>query len=132
MAKTRLPRLPKLTDRELDVMSILWREGSGTVAEVRERLRDDLAYTTVLWVLQTLDEKGFVRRVKEGRAHRYRPAIRPEEAGGTALAQIVDKVFHGSASLLVAQLVRERDLPLKELQRMRALLDERLAKGRKQ
>ena len=124
------PKRPRLTDRELDVMSILWREGSGTVTEVREQLGDDLAYTSVLWVLQTLSEKGFVRHKKEGRAFRYTAAIRPEDAGGSVLTQIVDKVFQGSASLLVAQLVRERNVPVKELERMRKLLDERLAKER--
>jgi predicted transcriptional regulator len=121
---------PRLTNRELDVMSILWRLGSGTVTEVKEELRDDLAYTSVLWILQTLDEKGFVRRTKEGRAHRYHPAIKQEAAGGSALTQIVDKVFHGSASMLVAQLVRERNLSDDELERMKKLLDERLAKGK--
>mgnify|MGYP003580767423 CR=1 FL=1 len=47
----------RLTHRELDVMSILWRAGSGTVSEVRAGLADPLAYTSVLWVLQTLEEK---------------------------------------------------------------------------
>lgn len=124
-------RRPRLTDRELDVMSILWRAGSGTVAEVKEQLGAGLAYTTVLWALQTLSEKGFVRHTKEGRAYRYVPAIKPEDAGGGVLSQVVDKVFQGSASMLVAQLVRERNVPVKELERMRALLDERLAKERK-
>jgi predicted transcriptional regulator len=125
-----MPKRPRLTNRELDVMSILWREGSGTVGEVREHLADDLAYTTVLWALQTLDEKGFVRRTKEGRAHRYHPTIRAEDAGGGALSQLVDKVFEGSAALLVAQLVRERNVPVEELERMRKLLDARLKEER--
>ena len=118
---------PVFTSRELDVMSVLWRESSGTVAEVRERLSDDLAYTTVLWVLQTLEEKGFVRHEREGRAHRYIPLVGPEAAGATALDRIVDKVFHGSAEMLLTQLVTERELPAEELQRMRDLLDRRLA-----
>ena len=125
-------RKTRLTNRELDVMSILWREGSGTVTEVKEHLHDDLAYTSVLWVLQTLDDKGFVRRTKEGRAHRYHPALKVEDAGASALGRIVDKVFHGSASMLVAQLVNERNVSVDELERIRALLDERLARaGRK-
>ena len=122
-----MPDEARLTDRELDAMSILWRQGSGTVAEVRERLADDLAYTTVLWVLQTLEEKGFVRHEKEGRAYRYYPTIEQEEAGGSALDRIVDKVFHGSAEMLLAQLVGERKVPAAELERMRDLLDRRLA-----
>lgn len=117
---------PRLTHRELDVMSILWRAGSGTVNEVRDRLADPLAYTTVLWVLQTLEEKGHVRHEKEGRAYRYYPVMEQEEAGGGALGRLVDKVFHGSASMLLAQLVSERRLPPDELRRMRELLDAQL------
>ncbi|HLL47043.1 MAG TPA: BlaI/MecI/CopY family transcriptional regulator [Longimicrobiaceae bacterium] len=124
-----MPEETRLTDRELDAMSILWRHGSGTVAEVRERLADELAYTTVLWVLQTLEEKGFVRHEKEGRAYRYYPTVEQEEAGGSALDRIVDKVFHGSAAMLLAQLVSERKLPAGELERMRDLLDRRLAEA---
>lgn len=120
---------PRFTERELDVMSVLWRGGSGTVAEVREQIADALAYTTVLWVLQTLEEKGYVRHEREGRAHRYFPLVQPEAAGASALDRIVDKVFHGSAEMLLAQLVSERDLPPEELQRMRELLDRRLAEG---
>ena len=115
------------TPRELDVMSILWRAGSGTVAEVKEELSEELAYTSVLSALQTLEEKGFVRHEREGRAHRYIPLVGPEAAGATALDRIVDKVFHGSAEMLLTQLVTERELPAEELQRMRDLLDRRLA-----
>jgi BlaI family penicillinase repressor len=121
------PDDPRLTGRELDVMSILWKRGSGTVAEVRRALADRLAYTTVLWALQTLEEKGHARHEKEGRAYRYYPVVERETAGGSALDRLVDKVFHGSASMLLAQLVSERDLPPDELRRMRELLDRRLA-----
>jgi BlaI family transcriptional regulator, penicillinase repressor len=115
------------TDRELDVMSILWRHGSGTVAEVREALAEDLAYTSVLSALQTLEEKAFVRHEAEGRAYRYYPLVAPEEAGGSALSRILDKIYHGSAELLVAQLVRNRGLSRQEVSRLRGLLDEEVA-----
>jgi len=62
------------TDRELDVMSVLWDLGDATVAEVRERLADKLAYTTVLTVLRTLEHKGTSSTAGEGRAHRYHTA----------------------------------------------------------
>lgn len=114
------------TPRELDVMSILWRAGSGTVSEVREVLDEDLAYTSVLSVLQTLEEKGYVEHETEGRAYRYHATVAPEEAGDNALARIRDAMYQGSAELMFAQLVSDRKLSRDELERMRRLLRERL------
>jgi BlaI family transcriptional regulator, penicillinase repressor len=114
------------TDRELDVMSILWRRGSGTVSEVKADLAEELAYTTVLSALQILSEKGFVRHEPEGRAYRYFPTVAPEAAGDSALGRILDKIFHGSAEQLVARLVRREGLTPGELAALRRLLDERL------
>lgn len=114
------------TPRELDVMSILWRRGSATVGEVREDLGEDLAYTSVLSALQTLEEKGFVRHEPEGRAYRYHPTVEVEEAGGSAMARIRDAIYQGSAELMFAQLVSDRGLKREELERMKRLLNERL------
>lgn len=121
--------MARFTERELDVMAVLWDHGDATVSEVRERLSDDLAYTTVLTVLRTLEEKGHVGHREEGRAYRYHPLVEREEAGATALVRLVDRVFGGSAELLLTQLVSERDLSEAELERMRRLLDERLGEG---
>jgi predicted transcriptional regulator len=114
------------TDRELDVMSVLWERGSATVAEVRERLSDELAYTTVLTVLRILEEKGYVGHAEEGRAHRYHPLVERQAAGRSALRRITRKLFRGSPELLLTQLVSDRELGEEELRRLRALLDERL------
>jgi predicted transcriptional regulator len=111
------------TERELDVMSVLWRLGSGTVAEVREGLPAPLGYTSVLKMLQILEEKGMVRHEQEGRAYRYHPLVEPREAGGHALRRIVDTIFQGSAELAVAQLVSQESLAPEEVARLRALLD---------
>jgi BlaI family penicillinase repressor len=119
------------TDRELDIMAVLWQRGSGTVSEVREALSDDLAYTTVLTVLRTLQEKGYVRPVQEGRAHRYHPSVTQHAAGRSALARVLDKIFAGSSELLLTELVGERDLGVEELRRLRALLDEKLLTTKK-
>ncbi|HEX6051602.1 MAG TPA: BlaI/MecI/CopY family transcriptional regulator [Gemmatimonadaceae bacterium] len=114
------------TDRELDVMAVLWDRGSATVAEVRERLPDDLAYTTVLTVLRTLEEKGHVAHRGEGKAHRYYPLVERRVAGRSALARLIDTVFNGSPELLLTQLVSDRDLTDDELKRLRKLMDARL------
>ena len=112
--------------RELEVMSVLWRLGSATVSDVRDHLEEDLAYTSVLSALQTLEEKGYVRHEAEGRAYRYFPVVEAERAGGSALARIRDAIFHGSAERMFAQLVADRGLKKQELERMRRLLAERL------
>jgi predicted transcriptional regulator len=112
--------------RELEVMSILWRLGSATVAEVREALDESLAYTSVLSALQTLEEKGYVRHEADGRAYRYLPTVGAERAGGSAIARIRDAIFHGSAERMFAQFVSDRDLSRDDLERMRRLLAERL------
>lgn len=112
--------------RELAVMSVLWRLGSATVADVREALDEELAYTSVLSALQTLEEKGYVTHEAEGRAYRYVPLVGAERAGKSALSRIRDVIFQGSAERMVAQLVADRNLSRAELQRMRRLLAERL------
>lgn len=115
---------PTFTDRELDIMSVLWQAGSGSVAEVREALGDSVGYTTVLKLLQILEEKGAVRHESEGRAYRYFPLVAPEDAGESALTRILDKIFGGSAELLLTQLVADRKVSPEELARMRKVLEE--------
>ena len=112
--------------RELAVMSVLWRLGSASVSEVRDALEEDLAYTSVLSALQTLEEKGYVRHEPEGRAYRYFPTVAADRAGGSALARIRDAIFQGSAERMFAQMVQDKKLGRKELERMRELLADRL------
>jgi predicted transcriptional regulator len=112
------------TDRELDVMTVLWAAGSATVPEVRERLRETFAYNTVLTVLRVLEEKGYVRHEEEGRAYRYIPTVDRETAGTTALRRMLDTVFGGSPELLLTNLVNDQKLSAAELKKLRSLLDD--------
>ncbi len=113
-----------LGDRELDVMGVLWDLGSGTVAEVRDKLPADLAYTTVLTILRNLEAKEFVSHAAEGKAHRYFPRVARRAARRSAITRIVDKLFHGSPEQLVAQLVEDEHLSAEDLKRLRSLLAE--------
>ena len=115
------------TPREMDVMSVLWNLGSATVAEVKERITDPLAYTTVLSVLQTLEEKGYVRHEGEGRAYRYFPLVDWRTAGGSELRRLMRKIFKGSPELLLVQLVQDEALSPEQLRRIQDLVEERLA-----
>jgi predicted transcriptional regulator len=114
-------------DRELDVMAVLWELGSGTVTEVRDRLPADLAYTTVLTILRNLEGKGFVRHEEEGKAHRYFPLVARQTAERSAVARLVDRLFHGSPELLLTRLVDDHTLTPEQLRRMRQRLKERLS-----
>lgn len=123
-----MPDERSFTDRELDIMSVLWHLGSGTVAQVQAELDGEPGYTSVLKLLQILEQKGHLRHEKEGRAHRYIPVVHASEAGRTALGKVVDKVFHGSVVLAFTHLVEERPPTAAELDRVRALLDKLVAR----
>jgi BlaI family transcriptional regulator, penicillinase repressor len=114
------------TDRELDVMDVLWERGASTVAEVQASLVDELAYTTVLTMLRTLEEKGYVAHEEAGRAYRYYPLVARSEAGASAVRRLMRKLFRGSPELLLTHLVTQRGLSKEQLAAMRRMLDERL------
>ncbi len=118
-----------LTDRELDLMDVLWERGPSTVAEVREALAAELAYTTVLTVLRILKEKGHVDTTEEGRAHRYHALVEREAAGESALRRLTRKIFRGSPEMLLTHLVSDRGISDAELKRLRDVLDRRLREG---
>jgi BlaI family transcriptional regulator, penicillinase repressor len=118
-----------LTQRELDIMSVLWDRGEATVTQVRDRVDPDLAYTSISTMIRTLEIKGFVsHRRGEGKTHVYFPAIDPETAGESALSRVLDKIYGGSPIKLLAHLVEHRRLSSSELERMRALLKKRAKK----
>ena len=115
-----------LTRRELDVMSVLWRRGTATVAEVRDDLSDDLAYPTVQTMLRVLEAKGYVGHTVDGRAFRFHALVEQDEAADSALARLVAKVYHGSRELLVSRLLADEDISPDELRRIKKLLQKRL------
>ena len=106
-------------------MQVLWDHGPCLVAEVRAQLRDDLAYTTVLTILRTLEAKGHVSHVEEGRGHRYRAKVQPRAARKSALKHLTEKLFEGSYELLFMHLVADSKLTPDQIRRMRELLEKR-------
>lgn len=118
-----------LGERELEVMAVLWDAGSGTVAEVRERLGADLAYTTVLTIMRNLEAKRFVRREEEGRAHRYFPRVQQQTAQRKALTRLVAEFFDGSPQALLAQLVDQHGVSADELQQLARSIKSRRSGG---
>jgi predicted transcriptional regulator len=113
-----------LTDREADVMRVLWERGPSVVSEVREALADPLAYTTVLTVLRVLESKGYVGHEEEGRVHRYYTLVPQQVAQKSALRHLTDKLFSGSAELLLTRLVSDKKLKPEQIRRLRKILDD--------
>lgn len=113
-----------LTDREADLMDVLWEHGPSTVAEVRAQLEDELAYTTVLTILRNLESKGYVSHDEEGRAHRYSALVDRDLAQESALRALTHKLFKGSTELLLTRLVGNKKLSPAEIRRIRRLLDD--------
>jgi len=121
--------VPAFTDRELDIMSVLWLRGTATAGEVRDALDDtgvDLAYNTVLTILRILQDKGHVDYEVEGRAHRYRPLVQRAEASRSAVRRLLAGLFDRSPELLLTHLVRDEPLDRATLERLRDLVETEL------
>ena len=112
-----------LTQRELDIMSVLWELGEATATEVRDRVDPDLAYTSISSMIRMLELKGYVsHRRGEGKTHVYFPVIDAEKAGASALGRVLNKIYGGSPIKLLAHLMEQKKLSEKDIARMRELL----------
>jgi predicted transcriptional regulator len=114
-----------ITDREADIMHVLWERGPSVVSDIRRQLRDKLAYTTVLTVVRTLEAKGYAGHEEEGRQHRYFATVQRQAAQKSALKHLMGKFFKDSSELLFARLVSDHNLSAEEIRRMRKLLAEK-------
>src|SRR5690349_12252924 len=114
-----------LTETELELMSILWRRGEGSVADVIENLPKgrDLAYTSVSTILRILEQKGILEARKEGRGHIYVPAIAKSDYEARTVKHMVSRVFDNTPLALVKQLLDSVPLNSKEIEELRQMLD---------
>ena len=111
-----------LTPLELEIMQVLWQAGPSTVHEVRPQLKAQLAYNTVQTMLNVLLRKGKVKRVQEGRAFRYRAAVDRKRATGSAVEDLVLRMFGGSPEALLMAMVESRQIGPKQLQHLNELV----------
>ena len=107
-----------LTPLELEIMQALWEMGPSTVSEVQPKLKEQLAYTTVQTMLNVLLRKKKVKREQEGRAFRYRPVVSRERAMGSALNDMVKRMFGGSSEALLMAMVDTQQISAEELARV--------------
>jgi predicted transcriptional regulator len=113
-----------LTKLELQIMQVIWRRGASLVAEVQEGLEQELAYTTVQTMLNILVRKGKLKRKLQGRAFAYSPAVSEEKALGTAVRDLVDRMFGGSSEELVMSLIKSRQIDAKKIAELSRRLEQ--------
>lgn len=112
------------TELELEILKILWRDGPASGRQVRDALVPfrDLAYTSVMTIMNIMARKGYVRRTKQGAGYVYRPCISEKDATRSMLQDVVDRVFDGSAVAVMQHLLDTADLDADELRRIRQLI----------
>lgn len=117
---------PTLTDAELRLMEVLWEKGPATVGEVAGALpkRLSLAYSTVLTTLRILEQKGYVRHGRRGRAFVYRPVVDRGAVRRSAIRYVLSRFFQDSPELLVVNILEHEKLDAAELERLRKMIEE--------
>jgi predicted transcriptional regulator len=117
---------PTLTEAELRIMNVLWLKGSATVQQVLDELpkQPALAYNSVLTTVRILEKKGYVKHVKDGRAHIYLPLVGRKEATRFEIRHLVNRFFENSHELLVMNILEDSSIEDQELRRLRKLVDE--------
>jgi predicted transcriptional regulator len=122
---------PKLTEQELEIMKVIWDLGEATVRQVYERLLEHrkVAYTTVMTMMNILEQKGHLKKTAEEKAHLYKPAKPRQKVVGAMLRDFVDRVFNGSAESLLLHLVEDEHLTKKELDELAEVIRRDRSKG---
>ncbi len=117
--------LPKPTEKELEILQVLWTRGRATVREINDKLSEDreVGYTTTLKILQIMFDKGLVEREKDGKTHIYRACISESDAQQSLVKQLVDSAFKGSAMQLVMGALGSRKSTQQERDAIRKYLD---------
>jgi predicted transcriptional regulator len=120
-----LSKTPKPSDLEMQVLSVLWRNGPSTVRQVLEAMPDGKAraYTTILSVMQVMEKKGLLSHTKDGVSNVYEPKESQRRVLGPMLRRLVRNVFGGSASAAMQHLLSETNLSEEELAEIRDMLD---------
>jgi BlaI family penicillinase repressor len=115
------------TELELEILKILWRDGQASVRHVRKRLAGfrKLAYTSVMTMMTIMTEKGYLKRSKEGNYYVYKPRITEEETTRGILSDIVERLFDGSATAAMVNLLETGDIDERELEQLREIITQK-------
>jgi len=119
-------RSPALTDAETRVMAVLWEKHTATVGEVVAALSHNqraVSYSTVQTILRILETKEYVAHEKIARAFRYRPLVDERQARLRALRHLAKRLFNGSPSLLVLNVLEDDEMDPAELKQLKRLIE---------
>jgi predicted transcriptional regulator len=116
-----------LTKVELELMTILWRLGEGSVTHVLGGLPEgrDLAYTSVSTILRILEQKKILRARKEGRGHIYIPLLSKADYEAKTVRHVVDRVFEGAPITLIKTLLDTLNLEDEELEEIKRIINKK-------
>lgn len=116
-----------LTEAELRIMNVLWLKGSGTVQQVLDNIMEKpiLAYNSVLTTIRVLERKGYLKHLKDGRAHVYTPRVGQQEATRSEIRHLVSRFFKNSEEQLVLNLLEDQGLEAEEIGRLREMLTQK-------
>jgi len=119
-------QMPRPTDAELEILTVLWSRGPSTVRAVHDAIveRRPAQYTTVLKQLQIMDEKGLVKRDESERAHVYTAAQARESTQAQLAGDLLQRAFAGSAKSLLLGALSAKKPSKKELAELRLFLDQ--------
>jgi len=113
-----------LTEAELRIMNVLWVKGSGTVQQVLDSMTEKpvLAYNSVLTTTRVLEKKGYLKHLKDGRAHVYTPLVEKKEATRSEIRHLVSRFFKDSHEQLVLNLLEDQGIGQEEIDHLREML----------
>ena len=121
-----------LTEAELRIMNVIWVKGSGTVQQVLDSITEDsitekpaLAYNSVLTTIRVLERKGYLKHLKDGRAHVYTPLVGQKDATRSEIRHLVGRFFKNSHEQLVLNLLEDHGIEPEEIGRLREMLVQR-------
>jgi BlaI family transcriptional regulator, penicillinase repressor len=116
---------PALTDAEAQVMAVLWRLHTASVGDVVSAMNETrtVSYSTVQTILRILETKGYVTHDKVARAFVYKPVVDERQARRRALRHLVSRLFEGSPSLLVLNVLEDEEIAPAERERLRKLIE---------
>ncbi|WP_456401327.1 BlaI/MecI/CopY family transcriptional regulator [Persephonella sp.] len=121
-----------LGDLEEKIMDVLWKIGNGTVREVREELKEDLAHTTVMTILDRLYKKGLLKRTKEGKSYRYYPLIQKKEFEKKVAEKVITDIIRSQPDTALAAFEGAIDtLSPEEIKKLKKLLEEKVKNEKK-